>query len=639
MDALHRPGMRVLVEAPLVLELFINRDGFVEESELLWFEVAQFQQIELYVTELAFNKIRFFGRKLGGYSDVEIAISKFRRMLCDRIISIDDSLLKQARTYPLKDFDSAVEVTCAIREGIGAIVVQSLDRFSGINFPVLSVTTILERQRLEETFVKGNAPVLLMGNFLEITTLKELLKETRHHSVNSALPHPSLDGLDISSLKLHGADLSKINLSKANLSNANLAGANLAGANLADANLTGANLAGANLANANLTGANLANANLTGANLERAKLCGAWLNNSILVRANLDKADLTQANLSGSSLECANLTFSRLYSANLDRTVFKGSILRGADFRDASLEGADLSGAMLMLVNFSNANLRNARLLRANLNDAILDNCDLTRAKLNQSHLCGTSLKGANLCDTELSGTNLLRADLSLAKLQRAVVMRSYLSDAKLVGTDLQEAELNSVNLNRVDLATIGNIEGTRFEGDLGIDEAMRAHLHDRGAVVALLAPVAPPPEENIQIEESLNEYPYLGTDAWRQFTQNTEVKGDLEYRFDDLKEALESFKETVESFENRTPEQVKVLDLDTSVLRKDCDRIEQEIAEYQKELFENLDFMDNGDLPEWIKNEFAEELDNIHEQIQVLSRYTYLLHAVWFNPSLNTSS
>jgi hypothetical protein len=52
----------IRVLADLILELFLNRTGHIENAEKL-LEMVQFQQIQMYVTDQCLQKIRFYSTR------------------------------------------------------------------------------------------------------------------------------------------------------------------------------------------------------------------------------------------------------------------------------------------------------------------------------------------------------------------------------------------------------------------------------------------------------------------------------------------------------------------------------------------------------------------------------------------------
>jgi uncharacterized protein YjbI with pentapeptide repeats len=147
----------------------------------------------------------------------------------------------------------------------------------------------------------------------------------------------SLEGADLSGLRLDHPQLWNADLSEANLSNAVLSGRT---AILDNANLYGADLSGADLSVALLQLADLRNADLREANLSRAALNGADLSGADLRQANLSDADLNSANLSRADLSRADFSEADFSRANLNRA--KGMSNEELEQETSSLEGATM---------------------------------------------------------------------------------------------------------------------------------------------------------------------------------------------------------------------------------------------------------------------------------------------------------
>jgi uncharacterized protein YjbI with pentapeptide repeats len=93
--------------------------------------------------------------------------------------------------------------------------------------------------------------------------------------------------------------------------------------------------------------------------------------------------------------------------------------------------------------------------------------------------LSGTDLKGKELIDANLNGVNLSGADLSNANL----------SNANLSGADLREANFYGSNLSSANLNE-ATVHGTKFGNNLGLSEAAKSDLRDRGALFNDSAPL-----------------------------------------------------------------------------------------------------------------------------------------------------
>lgn len=155
--------MKILVDADMVLEALLYRSGFIADVEDLWNIVPE--QIQGYISEVGLDKIRSFAKRLGTSQDAKKVVADIKAKMS--ICSIDSHLLQQARLLDIGDFESAVEVACAITMNIGAIVTQEPQNFVGADLPVMSVGDLLKRQPLETSLKKSASPVLLVNDWLE----------------------------------------------------------------------------------------------------------------------------------------------------------------------------------------------------------------------------------------------------------------------------------------------------------------------------------------------------------------------------------------------------------------------------------------------------------------------------------------
>lgn len=167
-----KPKMRVLVDSDVVMELFINRSSFVEDAQDLLLSLADPEPVEVYVTDKCLRKIRLElgikNKELG-----EQAASGVETMFNGRIINIDSDLKEQARKSPLRDFESAEEVACAIAMDFDAIITQNPSNFDGVNFPFWSIAEFLERIQLEKSLEKQyqHGKPFFQGSFARYTQL------------------------------------------------------------------------------------------------------------------------------------------------------------------------------------------------------------------------------------------------------------------------------------------------------------------------------------------------------------------------------------------------------------------------------------------------------------------------------------
>jgi ATP-binding cassette subfamily B protein len=137
--------MQVLVDADLVLELLLNRVGLVEDAEVLW-EMVESQQIQGYITEFGLDKIRSVLSGLERFETVKNVVSEIQEIV--RICPVESNLLQKARSFNFRDFESAVEVACAIERNLDVIVTQNPQNFDRATLPIWSVNELLEHYHI-----------------------------------------------------------------------------------------------------------------------------------------------------------------------------------------------------------------------------------------------------------------------------------------------------------------------------------------------------------------------------------------------------------------------------------------------------------------------------------------------------------
>ncbi len=146
------PKIRVLVDADVWLELFINRSSFVENAEKLQqllLDPEYSPWIEVYTTSKCLRRIRYeLGESDSNLGEDAVA---YVETMGVKVIPIDESLREKARTYSLRDFDSAEEVACATANNLDAIITLNPQNFDGANLPIWSVSSFAKLLKWAKT--------------------------------------------------------------------------------------------------------------------------------------------------------------------------------------------------------------------------------------------------------------------------------------------------------------------------------------------------------------------------------------------------------------------------------------------------------------------------------------------------------
>ena len=173
--------IEVMVDADLILEAFINRESFVSDPEEA-FELLQSHGIQGYILELGLEKIRLIISTLASDRIAEEFISVIGESI--KVCPVNTSLIQQARSFNIIDFESALEVTYAIHNKFGAILTHCTEMFEGEIFPKLTVNDLLQRKKLDRLLQKVVIPVVSMGSLVELDYIKTKDRSNRWSSLD-----------------------------------------------------------------------------------------------------------------------------------------------------------------------------------------------------------------------------------------------------------------------------------------------------------------------------------------------------------------------------------------------------------------------------------------------------------------------
>jgi hypothetical protein len=141
-------SIKVLIDTDLILELFIHRSGFVEQAEAL-FDTLKSENIQAYITDQCLNKLYMYPST----PDPQVGIDTvcfIKSIFEQNIISITYAHLVDARSLPVQDFDSSVEVACGVEKGCDAIITQYAENFNGSTLAIWSTEELKLRLELEQ---------------------------------------------------------------------------------------------------------------------------------------------------------------------------------------------------------------------------------------------------------------------------------------------------------------------------------------------------------------------------------------------------------------------------------------------------------------------------------------------------------
>jgi hypothetical protein len=116
----------ILIDADLILEALLNRN--VKEGDMGQLLDRVHPSIKMYVTDVGWQKIYAYTSRLRNNKIGQMIVDWLQEKIY--ICSVDQAIMQQARTSPIKDFESAVELICASDRGLDAIVTHKQDDFA-----------------------------------------------------------------------------------------------------------------------------------------------------------------------------------------------------------------------------------------------------------------------------------------------------------------------------------------------------------------------------------------------------------------------------------------------------------------------------------------------------------------------------
>lgn len=137
--------MRVLVDTNIVLDFLLQREPFSQDAELL-FQAIDGGEIVGYVTATTLTDIFYISRRYT--RNIEQARQAVSEILTAMMICpVDRVVLELAFNSGLADFEDAVQIFSAVKQGSEVIVTRDAQGFLSSPIPVLSIQELLQQVR------------------------------------------------------------------------------------------------------------------------------------------------------------------------------------------------------------------------------------------------------------------------------------------------------------------------------------------------------------------------------------------------------------------------------------------------------------------------------------------------------------
>ncbi|MEQ8971299.1 MAG: PIN domain-containing protein [Coleofasciculus sp. C1-SOL-03] len=135
--------MNVLVDTNILLDFLLQREPFFHDAEQL-FQAIDSGQIVGYATATTLTDIFYIARRhTRSIEQAREAVSE--TLTAMEICPVNREVLEVAFSSGFADFEDAIQVACAVAQGLDAILTRDNQGFLNSSVPVLSVQECLHR--------------------------------------------------------------------------------------------------------------------------------------------------------------------------------------------------------------------------------------------------------------------------------------------------------------------------------------------------------------------------------------------------------------------------------------------------------------------------------------------------------------
>jgi predicted nucleic acid-binding protein len=135
--------VKVLVDTNILLDFLLQREPFFQDAELL-FQALDSGQVVGYVTATTLTDIFYVARR--HTKNIELARQAVAKTLTVMVVCpVNRAILESAFASGLADFEDAIQIACAVSQGVEAILTRDKQGFVSSSVPVLSIRECLQQ--------------------------------------------------------------------------------------------------------------------------------------------------------------------------------------------------------------------------------------------------------------------------------------------------------------------------------------------------------------------------------------------------------------------------------------------------------------------------------------------------------------
>jgi predicted nucleic acid-binding protein len=135
--------VRVLIDTNILLDFLLQREPFFQDAELL-FDAIDSGLVIGCVTATTLTDIFYIAQKhTRSIEQARQAVAEILTVMT--ICPVDRAVLESAFNSGLTDFEDAVQIFCAVTQGLEAILTRDKRGFLSSPIPVLSISELLQQ--------------------------------------------------------------------------------------------------------------------------------------------------------------------------------------------------------------------------------------------------------------------------------------------------------------------------------------------------------------------------------------------------------------------------------------------------------------------------------------------------------------
>ncbi|MBD2104323.1 type II toxin-antitoxin system VapC family toxin [Leptolyngbya sp. FACHB-261] len=139
--------MRILLDTNIVIDLALQRQPYVEESDQI-FSLIEQGLIEGYVSASTLSDLYYIIRKQQGHGWT-LKFLKRLTSICS-IATVDQAIIAMALNIDFRDFEDAIQYSCAVLNQLDAIVTRNQQDFVSSTLRILTPATLIEELANEQ---------------------------------------------------------------------------------------------------------------------------------------------------------------------------------------------------------------------------------------------------------------------------------------------------------------------------------------------------------------------------------------------------------------------------------------------------------------------------------------------------------